>query len=151
MLEAQKAGVWGIGYNSDMSREAPDAVLTSVVWHWGAYYTALVRSVLDGSFTTTPSFMGIEEGIVGLSPLNEKLIVPGTEEALAKAAARIESGSGVFDGVMETNDGRQMGQAGNKLSPQDIMRNITWYYRNVIVIPSVAPSAAQSLIPPLSH
>jgi basic membrane protein A len=142
MLEAQKAKVWGIGYNSDMSREAPDAVLTSVVWHWGAYYTALTRSVSDGSFTTAPSFMGIKEGVVGLSTLNKTLAAPGTREALIKVTARIGDGFDIFDGVMETNDGRRIGQANGKHSPSDITQNITWYYRNIVVVPTAAASAS---------
>jgi basic membrane protein A len=146
--EAQKAGVLGIGYNSDMRREAPDIVLTSVVWHWEAYYTALAQSVIDGSFTTAPSFMGIKDGLCGLSPLNSKLIAPGTREALARATARIGDDSGIFDGVMETNDGRLIGQADGKLSPRDIVHNITWYYRNIVEIHTAAPGAAP--LPPHS-
>ena len=38
-LEAEKAGAFGIGYNSDMSKDAPKATITSAVWNWGAYYT----------------------------------------------------------------------------------------------------------------
>ncbi len=34
-LAAEEAGVFGVGYNSDMSKDAPKAVLTSTVWNWG--------------------------------------------------------------------------------------------------------------------
>ena len=34
-LAAEAAGVWGVGYNSDMSKDAPKAALTSVVWEIG--------------------------------------------------------------------------------------------------------------------
>ncbi|MCL1890389.1 MAG: BMP family ABC transporter substrate-binding protein, partial [Desulfovibrionaceae bacterium] len=47
-IEAQRAGVWGIGYNSDMKADAPKAVIASVVWNWGTYYTRLIKSVIDG-------------------------------------------------------------------------------------------------------
>ena len=46
---AEERGVYGIGYNSDMSKEAPDACLCSVIWNWSAYYTAAVQSVIDGT------------------------------------------------------------------------------------------------------
>ena len=46
---AQEKGVYGIGYNSDMSKETPKSCLTSVIWNWSAYYTSAVQSVLDGS------------------------------------------------------------------------------------------------------
>jgi basic membrane protein A len=132
--EAQKAGVWAIGYNSDMSKEAPEAVLTSVIWNWEIYYTYLVKSVLEGTFTTEPYFGGIPEGLLGLSPVNEKLAAPGTMEAVAAAMRRLTGGNfNVFDGVMETNDGRRIGEEGGTFSDVMIKRDMVWYYRNIIL------------------
>jgi basic membrane protein A len=133
LVAAEKAGVWGIGYNSDMSAAAPGAVLTSVVWDWGVYYTHLVRSVIDGTFTTTPYLGGIGEGMVGLSPLAENLVAPGTAPAVEAGRRRIvEEGFNVFDGVLETNDGRTLGKEGTTLSDREITGGIHWYYRTVI-------------------
>jgi basic membrane protein A len=132
MQEAEKAGVWAIGFNSDMARQAPKAVITSVAWYWGVYYTSLVKSVLDGTFTTDPYFGGIQEGLFGLSPLNEGLAAPGTAEAVAAAERRMKNeGFNVFDAVMETNDGRRVGAEGGTFTDAMIMRDVTWYYRNV--------------------
>ena len=47
---AQDAGVYGIGYNSDMRKETPDACLCSVIWNWSAYYTSEVQSIIDGTY-----------------------------------------------------------------------------------------------------
>jgi basic membrane protein A len=114
-----------------MSRKAPNAVITSVVWNWGEYYTYLVRSVIDGSFTTAPYFGDLREGIVDLTPLSD-FAAPGTAEAIAAARARIESGAfNVFDGEMETNDGRIIGEPGSTLPDDVITGGINWYYRNV--------------------
>jgi basic membrane protein A len=136
-IEAESAKVWGIGYNTDMSAEAPNAVLTSVLWHWGAYYTALTQSVIDGTFTTAPYFGSLKDGIIELSPLNENIF--WKNEALALLAAlleeeqqRIESGAfDVFSGIMETNDGKRIGRTGENLSDEEIRNGINWYYRNV--------------------
>jgi basic membrane protein A len=131
--EAERAGVWGIGFNSDMSAEAPNAVLTSVVWKWGVYYTYLIGSVIDGSFTSAPYFGGLAEGIVDITPLNGALSTPEMETALAGARERILSGeTGVFDGVIETNDGRSVGVKGSVLPDSEILGEIDWYYRNVV-------------------
>ena len=46
---AEERGVYSIGYNSDMSKNAPDACLCSVIWNWSAYYTAAVQSLIDGT------------------------------------------------------------------------------------------------------
>jgi basic membrane protein A len=133
VIAAEKAGVWGIGYNSDMAPEAPGAVLTSVIFDWGVYYTRLAQSVIDGSFTTAPYFGGLAEGMVGLSPFNEALAAPGTAEAVEAGRRRIvEAGFDVFDGVMETNDGKTAGAEGTSLSDREITDNMNWYYRTVI-------------------
>jgi basic membrane protein A len=132
-IEAQRAGVWGIGCNSDMKDNAPDAMVVSVVWNWGVYYSRLVQSVIDGSFTTAPYMGDIKDGMVGLTALNESILPPGTAEAVEAAKARIESGEfGVFDGVMETNDGRFAGKEGKTLPDAEISFGVDWYYRNVI-------------------
>lgn len=130
-IEAQKAGVWGIGYNTDMSLNAPGAVMTSILWKWDVYYVRLVQSVIDGSFTSEPYLGGLKEGIVDLAPL--RLVPPGVAEAVAKARAEIESGAnGVFDGVMKTNDGQTVGTAGSTLPDTVIREEIDWYYHNVL-------------------
>jgi basic membrane protein A len=132
-IEAEKAGVWSIGYNTDMSIEAPGAVLTSVLWHWGAYYTMLVQSVIDGTFTTSPWNGSLKDGIVNLSSLSRIIPwAPETIRLLAEERQRIESGSfDVFHGLIETNDGRRIGSEGTKLSDNEIRNGINWYYRTV--------------------
>jgi basic membrane protein A len=134
-IEAEANSVWGIGYNSDMSVEAPAAVLTSVIWNWGAYYTFLAQSVIDGTFTTEPYFGGLADGMVDITPLAETLAEPGMKEAVEAARNRVENGFNVFDGAMETNDGRKIGTEGGTLSDGEITGGIHWYYRNVEVLP----------------
>ncbi|MDR3322332.1 MAG: BMP family ABC transporter substrate-binding protein [Synergistaceae bacterium] len=132
-IEAQASGVLGIGYNSDMKGDAPRATVTSVVWNWGVYYVYLVRSVIEGSFTTAPYLGDSVDGIVGITPLDESLISPGVMEAVDIARVALERGEfDVFEGVMETNDGRAIGTEGQRLSWPEIADGIHWYYRNVI-------------------
>ena len=47
---AEKAGKWGVGYNSDMSKDAKNATLTSVMWDWGVYYKEAVQRAIDGTW-----------------------------------------------------------------------------------------------------
>ena len=133
-IEAEKAGVWGIGYNTDMSRNAPNAVLTSVVWHWGIYYTYLVQSIMDGSFTTTPWFGCLKDGIVDLTPLSRIVnISPDYISIFEEERRRIESDElQVFSGVLKTNDGRQIGRPNEVLPDTEIRNGINWYYRTVV-------------------
>jgi basic membrane protein A len=131
--EAERAGIWGIGYNSDMSAEAPDAVITSVIWRWGMYYTHLIRSVIDGTFTTEPYSGGIGDGMVDITPINDAIAAPGTMEAVNDVRDRMKRGDvKLFTGEIKTNDGRKIGVAGEPLSDAEIRNNINWYYHNVI-------------------
>jgi basic membrane protein A len=133
-IEAERAGVWGIGYNTDMAVDAPATVLTSVLWHWEAYYTALVQSVINGTFTTTPYFGSLKDGIVGLAPLNRN--IGWSDEIISllnEERRRIESGAfDVFYGIFATNDGRSIGKLGGHLSDEEVHSGINWHYHTVI-------------------
>ena len=132
--EAEAAGVWGVGYNSDMQKDAPGATLTSVVWNWGKYYTEATKKVIDGTWTAENYFGGMKEGLVDIAPLNEDLIAPGTQEKVNEAKQRIiEDGFNVFDGVLETNDGKTVGEEGKTLDDATITGGINWYYKNIVV------------------
>lgn len=128
---AEEAGVWGVGYNSDMSKDAPNATLTSVIWNWGVYYTAAVESVIDGTFGDD-YFGGMKEGLVDITDLAD-FAAEGTAEKVEEAKAKILDGSfGVFDGVIETNDGTTVGKEGSTLSDEDITGGINWYFKNIV-------------------
>lgn len=133
-LEAEKAGAFGIGYNSDMSKDAPGATLTSAVWDWSAYYTFAVKNLTEGTWTGENYYGGMADGLVDISPLNEELIADGTKEAVEAAKATIMDGSfNVFDGEIETNDGTIIGEAGKTLDDATITGGINWYFKNVIL------------------
>ena len=130
---AEQNGVWGVGYNSDMSKDAPGAVLTSVMWDWSVYYTTAVQSVIDGTWTGENYFGGMNEGLVNIAALSD-LCAEGTQEAVEAARNQItKEGFNVFDGVIETNDGSTVGAEGSTLSDSDITGSMNWYFKNVVV------------------
>ena len=129
---AQEKGVYGIGYNSDMSKETPKSCLTSVIW--SAYYTAAVKSVIDGTWDGSNYYGGMAEGLVEITGL-ASFAADGTQQKVDEATAEILSGqNNVFDGVLETNTGKKIGQKGKTLDDATITGKINWYYRNVVVI-----------------
>ncbi|MGI5962353.1 MAG: BMP family ABC transporter substrate-binding protein [Lawsonibacter sp.] len=107
-IAAQDAGVFGCGYNSDMTADAPDAHLTAAIWNWNVYYqTAIEAAMTCGgaeNFVTAmggPAYYGgLKEGFVGVSPLNETTVAAGTQEAIDAVTDLIVSGEwDVFSGV----------------------------------------------------
>ena len=144
-IAARDSGVWGIGYNSDMTSEVGDSVLTSVMWNWGAYYTQAVQNVIDGTWTPgvhVENYYGsMADGLLDITALSSEA-AEGTQEAIDIARAAILDGSfdvftGTYvdangntigcDGVMECNDGTTMEVDGSNYSA------ITAYYKNVVV------------------
>jgi basic membrane protein A len=133
-IEAEKAGIIGIGSSSDMYPDAPRAVLTSVIWKWEEYYTTLVRSIIKGE-PLPESYLGsLQDGMVDLTALNTGIPWDDrTLRILGEERQRITSGAfDVFEGVLETNDGERVGSPGSRFAPNDIMYDIHWFYRNII-------------------
>lgn len=72
---AQSAGVFGCGYNSDMTDSAKDAHLVAPIWNWDVYYKLAMKTVI----TDRTAFMdkvgiyygGLKEGFVDISPVSK--------------------------------------------------------------------------------
>ena len=131
---AQEKGVYGIGYNSDMSKETPDSCLTSVIWNWSAYYTSAVKSIIDGTWDGSNYYGGMAEGLVSITDL-ASFAAEGTQQKVDEATAEILSGdNNVFDDVLVTNTGKKIGKKGKTLDDATITGKFNWYYRNVVVL-----------------
>ena len=131
---AQERGVYSIGYNSDMSKDAPEACLCSVIWNWSAYYTAAVQSVIEGTWDGSNYYGGMSENLVNITSLAD-FCAEGTAEKVEEARAAILSGAnGVFDGVIETNTGDTVGEEGKTLDDATITGGINWYFKTVSVV-----------------
>ncbi len=144
-LAAQAAGVYGVGYNSDMQKDAGANCLTSVVWDWGVYYTTAVQNIIDGTWKIGEKvedyYGGMADGLVGITALSADC-AEGTQAVVDVATAAIKDGSfDVFTGTytdaagktigcngqMQTNDGQTIAVDGNDYA------SITSYYKNVVV------------------
>ncbi len=131
---AQEKGVYSIGYNSDMSKEAPEACICSVIWNWSAYYTSAVQSIIDGTWDGSNYYGGMNENLVSITPIAD-FAADTTQEKVNVAKQQILSGkNGVFDGVIETNTGATVGTAGKTLDDAVITGGINWYFKTVNVI-----------------
>ena len=131
-LAAEKRGVWGCGYNSDMTKDAPKAHLTAAIWNWGVYYTETAKAVMEGTWKCENYYGGMKEGLVDISPLSDNC-AEGTKEAIEKAKEEILSGKNkIFEGELKDNKGNVVCKKGEVISDADITGNMTWYYENVV-------------------
>ncbi|MBE7024908.1 MAG: BMP family ABC transporter substrate-binding protein [Ruminococcaceae bacterium] len=142
-VAAEERGVWGVGYNSDMTKDAPAAHLVAPVWNWGVYYTMATKAAMEGNWTNENYFGDMNDGLIALSPLSENC-AEGTADAIEAAKAMILSGEyKVFEGKaivngelvdqdLKDNKGNVIVSAGGAvLDDATITGGINWYFENV--------------------
>jgi basic membrane protein A and related proteins len=84
-------GVRLMAYQSDMQAFAPQAQLAAITHQWGAHYTRVVQSVLEGRWQAQPVWGGMKQGLVGLQAIAAS--VPADVRTLVEARRLdIESG-----------------------------------------------------------
>ncbi len=113
-IAAQDAGAFGCGYNSDMTKDAPNGHLTAAIWNWDVYYKTAIEAAMgcatqDGGYDMSkyvaamggPAYYGgLKEGMVDVSPINEATCAAGTQDAIDQVKELIVSGAwDVFSGV----------------------------------------------------
>ncbi len=106
-IAAQNAGVFGCGYNSDMTPDAPKAHLTAAIWNWNVYYRTAIQAAMNcgeaSNFVSTMGsgayYGGLKEGFVDVSPLSENCAA-NTDKAIETVKAMMVNGEwDVFSGV----------------------------------------------------
>ncbi len=131
-IAAQNANIFGCGYNSDMTPDAPNAHLTAAIWHWDVYYATAMKAAMDcgtaDKFVSTMGssayYGGLKENFVDISPLSANC-VEGTDKAIEAVRKLMVDGewdvfSGVkltvgADGVVTKTDAPLMDNAGNEI------------------------------------
>ncbi|GAA3863643.1 BMP family ABC transporter substrate-binding protein [Celeribacter arenosi] len=103
---AQKAGnVYTFGQASDMAEYAPMPRVSSIIDHWGPYYVARTKAVMDGTWESDNTWDGIGAGMVGIGEITDAVPAEVKAEALALKDA-IASGEYMpFTGPLNKQDG----------------------------------------------
>lgn len=65
---AEERGKYGIGYNVDMSANAPKASLTSAIWNWGPYYEETIKQVNNGTWKSGAYWGSMKDKVVDIAP-----------------------------------------------------------------------------------
>jgi simple sugar transport system substrate-binding protein len=84
MTAAQERGKLAVAYHSDMRKIAPDAQLVAVTHHWGEYYAARAKAVLDGTWTSGNVWGGVKEGMVRVEGFGPRVPKKVQDEVLAR-------------------------------------------------------------------
>lgn len=130
MQAAEERGKYGIGYNSDMSKAAPKAVLTTPVWNWGPYYVNVVKAVKEGTWKSDQYWGPMSDKIVDLAPYGP--MVPEDVKKLvdAKKQEIISGKVDVFSGPIKDQKGVVKVTEGQKMSDEDQLK-LDWFVEGV--------------------
>lgn len=127
---AQEAGIYSIGYNSDMSEFAPKAHLTSVIWNWSAFYPVVIEKVKKGEWKADNYWWGLSEGVVDLAPFGD--MVPENVQKMVNARkAEIKNGTfKVFAGPIKDQSGTVRVAEGETASDA-MLAGMDWFVEGV--------------------
>jgi simple sugar transport system substrate-binding protein len=128
---AESKKVYAIAYHSDMSKYGPNAQLTAVTHHWGAYYTRVAQSAIDGKWQKDDVWGGIKDGMIKLAPFN-KIVPPNVVAMVNTAESEIAAGKlHPFTGPMKTNEGKEVLAAGKTITDADLSK-MDYYVEGVV-------------------
>lgn len=130
---AQDRGAFSVGYNSDMSAQAPKAVLTSAIWDWGVFYKDIVQQVMDGTWKPTQFWGGWKDGVVGLSPIADFVpeeIRAEIEADEAKFASGEETIYTIFTGPIKDQAGEVKVPDGQAMTDEELL-SMNWFVEGV--------------------
>jgi simple sugar transport system substrate-binding protein len=126
---AEQRNIFGFGQNSDMTRFAPRAHLTSNVNNWGDYYASRARAVLDGTWRPGDVWEGLNSGMFRLAPftnMTPEEVSEATRIRDALAAGTLHP----FDGPIVRQDGTTVIPAGQRLT-DDQIRAQNYFYQGI--------------------
>ncbi len=130
-VAAEEKGVWAIGYNSPTYDAAPKAYLTAPLYNWASYFENDIQKVIDGTWTGSKYWGGMDDGLVSLDALSANC----TPEAQAKVdeatKAIMEDGFNPFSGPIYNQAGELVVAEGEVMAEDDIW-NMSYYVKGVV-------------------
>jgi len=130
---AEAAGKYSVGYNVDMSAQAPEAVLTSAVWNWGSYYTMAAEQIMAGEWSSNQYWGSWADGVVDIAPIADFVPEDVVTEAEAMAQEFRSGAMGItdiFTGPLTQQDGSEGVGEGASMTDEEIL-NMTWFVQGV--------------------
>ncbi|MDW3207906.1 MAG: BMP family ABC transporter substrate-binding protein [Alphaproteobacteria bacterium] len=126
----EQRGLMAFGQAWDMSSFAPTAHLTAIANKWGTYYVDRIQQALDGTWESTDTWWGLKEGVLEMTPFNDR--IPGDVQAAAKATEQgiIDGSAPAFAGPIFDQTGAQRIGDGEALGDEDLHK-MDWYVQGV--------------------
>ncbi len=133
---ANDLSVKSIGNNYDNRNRYPDSLLCCLEMNWAPYYEKEIRTCLEGRFYGKYDWLGLDEGVCGITPLTAN---EGANRGKAEAAINIrkkemEDGTwDVFFGPVYSNTGDLQIESNEAASDYYLLNDLNWYVQGVAV------------------
>ena len=110
---AEKNKKFAFGWDSDMSKFAPEAHLASAIINWTPYYSKAVKDALEGKWAgKTATWWGVKEGANDIVAISDK-VPADLKELIAKTKAGLADGTvDAFKAPLVSQDGKEALKAG---------------------------------------
>ncbi|HWP96483.1 MAG TPA: BMP family ABC transporter substrate-binding protein [Syntrophomonadaceae bacterium] len=128
---AEEKGVLAIGCDSDMHSFAPNANLTSPIFNWGPYYVSLVEQVKNGTWKSSDYWGGLEDGIISLAPISDKVPADVKQMVTEKENAIKAKKYDVFKGPILDQDGKVKVAEGQTMTDEQML-SVDWFVQGVL-------------------
>jgi basic membrane protein A and related proteins len=130
LQKAEEKGKFAFGWDSDMSKFAPNAHLASSVINWTPYYKKAIKDALNGTWATGGVWWGVKDGAIDIVSINDK--VPAElKDKVAKAKAGLTDGSLViWKGPLLGQDGKPVLKDG-EVADDKFLGGVNFYVKGV--------------------
>ncbi|MBT4951816.1 MAG: BMP family ABC transporter substrate-binding protein [Pelagibacteraceae bacterium] len=129
--EAEKAGVLAFGQASNQEEFCPNSHLTAIEDVWGPYYAERAKAVVDGTWSSSDTWEGMDKGMVVMSPYNAKLMPSDLiQEAVAMEIALKDGGMHAFEGPIYNQAGELMVPEG-EVADDGMLLGMNWYVQGI--------------------
>lgn len=127
---AEKAGKFGFGWDSDMSKFGPNAHLASAVINWAPYYKKAVKDVLDGTWKPEQTWWGVKQGAIDVASVSDKVPQPVKDKLAAVKAGLADGSFVIWKGPITDSTGKEV-LAAAKVADDDFLHGINFYVKGV--------------------
>ena len=121
-LAFQEQGKWSVGFQVDVSDQAPDAVATSMVYKWEAYFIPTISAIIEGTWEPGEWgwWEGIDTGLFDVDPIADWVPAAAVADVDAARAAMTAGTLDPFQGPLHRQDGSLAVPEGEALSDDNL-------------------------------
>ena len=128
-IEEQR-GAHGFALASDMIKFAPHAQLSSDIYNWGGYYTQRAKDALEGKWTSTDTWGGLDSGMLVMAPFTN--MSEDAKKLATDTVAMIKSGKlHPFKCPIVNQEGKTAECKGGDHLDDGQIRSMVWFVKGV--------------------